>query len=185
MPLSYLHDDCHKQAVTHIRESRRFKSMYILQGKPDQHTTRFPRSVRVWSLLPTKKAPDTIHNTLDDRSAGPYPVYLPNQPMKLWGQSQASVDGGYSAYWAHKHQHAIYTFNTCLWGPTYRSLTDAGGGYNLGGADLPDTTPWPSTVSTFHLMAPPGRQFNQVLLTKPKCRSYANHVIFQPLGHLP
>jgi hypothetical protein len=25
MPLNYLRDDCHKQAVTHIRESRRFK----------------------------------------------------------------------------------------------------------------------------------------------------------------
>jgi hypothetical protein len=33
MPLSYLRDECHKQAVTHIRESRRFESMYTLQGK--------------------------------------------------------------------------------------------------------------------------------------------------------
>jgi hypothetical protein len=33
MPLTYLRDDCHKQAITHIRESRRFKSMYTLQGK--------------------------------------------------------------------------------------------------------------------------------------------------------
>jgi carbonic anhydrase/acetyltransferase-like protein (isoleucine patch superfamily) len=33
MPLSYLRDDCHKQAATHIRESQRFESMYILQGK--------------------------------------------------------------------------------------------------------------------------------------------------------
>jgi hypothetical protein len=40
MPLSYLHDDCHKQAVTHVRESRRFESMYTLQGKtrPTCHT---------------------------------------------------------------------------------------------------------------------------------------------------
>jgi hypothetical protein len=43
MPLSYLHDDYHKQAVTHIRESRRFKSMYTLQEKtrPTRHV-RFP-----------------------------------------------------------------------------------------------------------------------------------------------
>jgi hypothetical protein len=43
MPLSYLRDDCHKQAVTHIRESRRFESMYTLQGKtrPTRHV-RFP-----------------------------------------------------------------------------------------------------------------------------------------------
>jgi hypothetical protein len=40
MSLSYLRDDCHKQAVTHIRESRRFESMYTLQGKtrPTRHT---------------------------------------------------------------------------------------------------------------------------------------------------
>jgi hypothetical protein len=49
MPLSYLRANGHKQAVTHIRESRQFELMYTLQGKPDQHTTRIPRSVRVWS----------------------------------------------------------------------------------------------------------------------------------------
>jgi hypothetical protein len=44
MTLSYLRDDSHKQAVTHIRESRWFKSMYTLQGKtqPTRHV-RFPR----------------------------------------------------------------------------------------------------------------------------------------------
>jgi hypothetical protein len=38
-----------------------------------------------------------------------------------------------------------------LAGPTHRSLTDIGGGYNLGGAGLPHTTPRPSqpAVSTF------------------------------------
>jgi hypothetical protein len=40
MSLSYLRDNYHKQAVTHIRESRRFESIYILQEKPrpTQHT---------------------------------------------------------------------------------------------------------------------------------------------------
>jgi hypothetical protein len=33
MSLSYLHDDCHKQVVTHIRESRRFELMHTMQGK--------------------------------------------------------------------------------------------------------------------------------------------------------
>jgi hypothetical protein len=39
MSLSYLRDDCHKQVVTHIRESRWFESMYTLQGKtrPTRH----------------------------------------------------------------------------------------------------------------------------------------------------
>jgi hypothetical protein len=49
MSLTYLRADGHKQAVTHIRELRRFESMYTLQGKPDQHATRIPRSVRIWS----------------------------------------------------------------------------------------------------------------------------------------
>jgi hypothetical protein len=34
---------------THILESQQFELMYTLQGKPDQHATRIPRSVRVWS----------------------------------------------------------------------------------------------------------------------------------------
>jgi hypothetical protein len=57
-----------------------------------------------------------------------------------------------------------------LTGPTDRSLTDIGGGYILGGAGFPYTTPRPSQpmVSTFHLRAPPGLQFNHVLSTKPK-----------------
>jgi hypothetical protein len=63
------------------------------------------------------------------------------------------------------HRHAIDTFNTCSQGPTHRSLTDTGGGYNLAGASLPHTTPRPSqpTISSFHLGAPPGLQFNQEL----------------------
>jgi hypothetical protein len=49
MPLSYLCADDHKHAVTHIRESRWFESMYTLQGKPNQHATRIKYLVRVWS----------------------------------------------------------------------------------------------------------------------------------------
>jgi hypothetical protein len=69
------------------------------------------------------------------------------------------VGGEFSAQWLHiyfsllgpYHQHVIGTFNTCSRGPTHRSLTDIGGGYNLGGAGLPHTTPRPSqpAVSTF------------------------------------
>jgi hypothetical protein len=51
MPLSYLRDDYHKQAVTHIRESRRFESMYTLQGKT-QSTRHTP------STLDLGMAPD-------------------------------------------------------------------------------------------------------------------------------
>jgi hypothetical protein len=109
MPLNYLRDDCHKQAVTHIRESRRFESMYTLQGKtrPIRHI-RFPHQsmyarpmlpaggLRTWqpfashqhswteSLLLRKRAPDTIPSTPADRFTGPHPVSLPSQPIKQW-----------------------------------------------------------------------------------------------------
>jgi hypothetical protein len=118
-----------------------------------------------------KGAPDTIHSTPADRSAGPYPVSLPSQPMKQWEQSQASIDGRLLGLLASYHQHAIGMFNTCSRGPTHRSLIDTGEGYNLGGAGLPHTTPRPSqpTVSPFHLRAPSSLQFNQVPTTKPKC----------------
>jgi hypothetical protein len=35
--------------ITHIRESWRFKLMYTVQEKPDQHATRFQFSVLIWS----------------------------------------------------------------------------------------------------------------------------------------
>jgi hypothetical protein len=83
----------------------------VYRGKPDQHITRFSRSVSVWSiticishgphiatlrtsstalaesLLPRKRAPNIIHSTSADRSTGPYPVSLPSQPMKQWRKS--------------------------------------------------------------------------------------------------
>jgi hypothetical protein len=78
------------------------------RGKPDQHATCFSRSVHVWSRIicisrgphiatlhespialdivtaPRKRAPDIIHITLADRSASPYLVSLPSQPIKQW-----------------------------------------------------------------------------------------------------
>jgi hypothetical protein len=58
--------------------------------------------------------------------------------------------------------------NTSMW--SVRSIL-ARGGYNLRGADLPHITPRPSqpAISTFHLRAPPGLQFNQVPSTRPRC----------------
>jgi hypothetical protein len=56
-----------------------------------------------------------------------------------------------------------------LAGPTKWSLTDTGGGYNLGGAGLLHThfPTFPTSCPHFPPMAPPGLQFNQVLTTKP------------------
>jgi hypothetical protein len=60
--------------------------------------------------------------------------------------------------------------HTCSRGPTKRSLTDTGGGYNLGGAGLPHThsPTFPTSCLRFPLMAPLSLQFNKVLAIKPK-----------------
>jgi hypothetical protein len=176
MPLSYLRDDYHKQAVTHIWESWQFESMYTLQGKtqPTRHVCFLRQSTYAQRMLPAcspctwqsftshqqswavplllrKWAPDIIHSTPAEQLRGSYPVSLPSQPMKQWWQSQASIDSRLLGLLSPYHQHAIGMFNTYSRGPTHRSLTDAAGGYNFGGADLPHTTSRPSqpVVSTF------------------------------------
>jgi hypothetical protein len=116
--LSYLRDDCHKQAVL-ISESRGDSNQYTpCMEKPDQHAKRFPQSVCIWSSTIhisrgsrvatfcvvinrveqehcswEKKAPDIIYNTTAYWSVGQYPISLPSQLMKQWGQSQPPVDG--------------------------------------------------------------------------------------------
>jgi hypothetical protein len=163
------------------------------RGKPDEHATRFPLTVNVWSTtICISHGPhittfhtvinrfEQIHCTREER--------LPTQstarrPSDLWvrtqllshntnravGKSQASVDNLLLGLPGPYHWYAIGTFNTCSRGPTHRSLTDTTGGYNLRDAGFSCTTPRPSrpAVSPFHLRAPPGLQFNQVLTTKP------------------
>jgi hypothetical protein len=104
------------------------------------------------ALLPRKRASNTIH-----RSTGSYPVSLPSQLIKQWGQNQPSV-GRLLSLLGLYHRHTIGTFNTCSWGSTHRSLTDTSGGYSLRSASLPRITPRPfqSRVSTFHLRVSPG-----------------------------
>jgi hypothetical protein len=123
-------------------------------------------------LFSRKRTPDIIHSTPVDRSVDPYPVSLLSQPMKQWGQSQPSVDGWLLGLPGLYHWYAIGTFNACSRGPTYRSLTDTGRGYKLGGAGLPHTNPWPSqlTVSTFHRRAPPSLQLNHIPPIKAKVK---------------
>jgi hypothetical protein len=96
------------------------------------------------SLLLRKRASDTIHSTPADRSVCPYPVSLPRQSLKQWGQSEPSVDGRLLGLPGPYLWHMIGTFNICSWVPTTRSLTDIGRCYNLGGASFPHHTPWPS-----------------------------------------
>jgi hypothetical protein len=97
---------------------------------------------------PEKKGSRHNPQRIADQSMGSYLASLPSQPMKQWGQSQASINGRLLGLLGTYHQYAIGTFNTCSRGPTERSLTNTGGGYNLGGADFPRTTPRPA-VSPF------------------------------------
>jgi hypothetical protein len=76
------------------------------------------------------------------------------KPNIYWWICYISLLGPY-------HQHMISTFNTCSWGPTYQSLTDTGGGYNLRGADLLHHTPRPFQPRILHF-PPKGTARSQV-----------------------
>jgi hypothetical protein len=128
--------------------------MYTLQGKPNQHATRIPRSVHVCSQamrisrgqriatfhvvvnrfeqihcsreegLPTQP---TIHRLTSPR--GNTQLHSQNSQEAV-GKSQSSIDNRLIGLPSPYHRHVIGTFNTCLWGSTHRSLTDTSGGYN-------------------------------------------------------
>jgi hypothetical protein len=156
MSLSYLRDDCHKQAVTHIRESRRFKSMYTLQGKtrPTWYV-RFPRqSTYAQRLLPAG-SPHTWQlfvksSTAMDRTTAlekkgsrhnpqrvgwsiheSIPSFSPEPAIEAVGVKPPSIGNQLLGLPGPYHRHAIGTFNTCSWGPTHRSLIDTGGATTL------------------------------------------------------
>jgi hypothetical protein len=83
---------------------------------------------------------------------GSYPVSLPSQLMKQWGQSQPSIDSWLLGLSGSYHRHAIGTFNTCSRGLTIGpQLTQVGA-----------TTLEVPTVSTFHLRAPSDLQFSGI-----------------------
>jgi hypothetical protein len=88
---------------------------------------------------------------------GSVPSFSPKSANEAVDLSQTSVDDKLLGLLGPYHQHAIDTFDTCSRGPTHRSLTDTGRGYNLTGASLP--TPLPDLPNwwsyTFHLMGPP------------------------------
>jgi hypothetical protein len=137
--------------------------MYTLQGKtqPARHMlstlsphmvhdhtylTRFTCSnlsysrQQIWTdpLHPRRRAPGIIHSTMAVRSTGPYPASLPQQP-KSSGEKSTHVDNRLLGLPCLYRRCAIGTFNTCSRGPTERSLTNTGGGYNLGGTGLSHT----------------------------------------------
>jgi hypothetical protein len=164
--------------------------MCTLHGKPDQHATGIPRSVRVWSQTihishvqciaifresPTdldgshysreKGILDYISNTLANRYAGPHLLSLLLSTKEVVGLSQASVDSRLLALPGLYLRHAIGMFNTCSWGPTHRSSTDTGGGYN-------------------HLSTPPGLRLSNLNIASSKkvWSTYRRPMVFRPLG---
>jgi hypothetical protein len=110
MPLSYLRDDCHKQAVTHIRESQRFKLMYTLQGKT--HSVHFLRIVPVWdnislALKKSKQAPTPRKSLGKQRQTAPVVALgdlIPPPIRQPWSRGERFWPNYYiatSAYWAY------------------------------------------------------------------------------------
>jgi hypothetical protein len=164
------------------------------RGKPNQHATRFPHSVHVWSMtIRISHGPhiasfhtvvnrfEQIHCTQEEGLLTQSTAHWPTNPQvriqllshnSHWssGKSQASVDNWLLGLPSSHHRHAIGTFNTYSRGPTERSLIDTGGGYNLGGASLPriNSPTFPTICLHFPLVAPSGLQFNQVLTMKSK-----------------
>jgi hypothetical protein len=101
---------------------------------------------------------------------GSVPSFSPEPANEAGGVSQVSDDDQLLGLPSLYHRHAIGTFNTCSWGPTERSLTNPGEGYNLGGAGFPHShSPTiPTSYLPFPLVAPPGLHFNQAPLLKPQ-----------------
>jgi hypothetical protein len=153
MPLSYLRDDCHKQAVTHIWESRWFELMYTLQGKtrPTHHmfSTLSPRMVQDHTYL-TRSMYSNLSCSPHEVEIGPYTRKKSWRPKNILARPSPWVtsfflphdslwvgERGFGQVVTQLHrlagpicQHVISTFNSCSWGPTYRSLTNTGRGYN-------------------------------------------------------
>jgi hypothetical protein len=174
MPLSYLRDDCHKQVVTHIWESRWFESMYTLQWKtgPTRHLyfplqstharhTLSAGSPRMWYPFIgshkvetgpyTRKKSWQLKIDWPSRRLGwPHSsshataLELGREVLAQWLHSYISLLGPY-------HQHAIGTFNTCSRGPTERSLIDTGGATTLEvpACHIPTLRPSQLAIPTF------------------------------------
>jgi hypothetical protein len=173
-------DGNHEQAVTHIWESRWFKSMYTIHGKiwPTHHV-RFPRqstyarrtlpadSSRTWqpftlsqqgwidSLLLRKSAPDSTSQP-GWVVRGTHLSFSPNTAIEVVHLSQTSVDNTLLGLPGRYHRHAIGTFNTCSRVPIPRSLTEIGGGYHIENLKIATTLSphFPSEGSTDPLNDP-------------------------------
>jgi hypothetical protein len=125
MTLSYLRDDCHKQAVLIFESRGNSNRCTPSRGKPDQHATSFPHSVCVWpSIIRISHSPHiaTFHESLTalDRVTvpekngsqhnpqhvswpirGSVPSFSPESTNKVVEKAKHLSIAGYSAYRTH------------------------------------------------------------------------------------
>jgi hypothetical protein len=176
-----------RQAITHIRESRWFESMYTSRGNLIHMTCMLPALVHVRHTYAScgqslYVATFRESSTALDRVIAPEKKKLPAtslahrltdlwvpiqflsypQPLKQWRKPSIHWQTSYISLLGPYHRHVISTFNTCSRGPTHQSLTDTGRGYNLGGAGLPHHTPRPSQPTVLHF-PPKGPARSQVI----------------------
>jgi hypothetical protein len=172
-----------RQAVTHIQSHGDSNRCIPCRGKPDTHDMyaflaspcmsliRFLRAVPVrdnlsWVINNVGQShcsrengtPDYIPSTPIDRFVGPHPVSLLLTTIEAVEKVKHLLATSYIDLLGPYHQYVTSTFDTCSRIPNPRSLTNIGGGYNLGGASFPHHTPRPSQlmVLRFPLRAPPG-----------------------------
>jgi hypothetical protein len=161
--ISYVKTIANKRLL--IYESRRFKSMYTLQGKtwPIWYV-RFPRQFmyaqrtlpaggpRTWQAFTSPQQCWTNPTAPEKKSSrhNPQPSWVicwsATQFLfqhSYWSsnESQTSVDSRLLGLPGPYHQRMIGMFNTYSRGLTHRSLTDTCGDYNLAGASLPTPPP--------------------------------------------
>jgi hypothetical protein len=87
--MKLLHDDCHKQVVLTSETHDDSNRCTPYREKPNQHATRFPRSVRVWSStirISRDQRIATIHESPTDLDRSHYSQEkeLPTQSTAHW-----------------------------------------------------------------------------------------------------
>jgi hypothetical protein len=138
----------------------------------------FTRHRQIWTDLTAPKKKGSRHNPQHTGwpIRGSVPSFSPKPANEAGGISQATDDDQLLGLPGPYHRHAIGTFNTCSWWPTEQSLIDTGSGYNIGGIGSPHThsPTFLSSCLPFPLVAPPGLQFNQAPLLKPRFWIFEN-----------
>jgi hypothetical protein len=136
---------------------------YASCGRGPYVATFHAYSTKLDRFTAPKKKYSWLH--LSAQLSGPWdlPQFSPNhnhwnsalKPNICWWTCYIGLLGPY-------HQYVISTFNICSRGPTHRSLTDIGWGYNLGGDGLLHHIPQPSQPTILYF-PPKGPTRSQVI----------------------